>query len=443
MKKFVLFSVSAIFALALIFFACQKETSNDASSKPNKAVNLSDVGIYYDFVEGGYLLNEQAVKSHNLVVISTTFNNGEVWEAYKSDGSSNSSVYDIYVNHDDKEYSSFCGSYASNAFGGLTECYESGELDAVKGARIISALNYIYDNYGSLNGWVEFSPQGEITPENATKVIAQCVIWMILDYVDVDGNPVQPQNGIVSVYPQYAQPGVEYRWYADKGFDVVIDAAYAAGMSGYTGSETVKSLAYLVGPQYPSDIVSWQPQIIPLGGITPTTTTITGPSWGTVTALASDDYTEWVNLPLSSKFDKKNNPINIKYIVPNANHFTCAKLTRTQLEEGVELTLVVDNKVDKVGTAVVKLNQTTGMIDITINKINEQACKFGVLAFTNLAGTPNNGNIHSINKLADMQKLGAAPNVSKFDHNNPKSIPCPAGNIIYIYLHGNPMQFFL
>jgi hypothetical protein len=545
-KTLILTAICAICALAITFVACKKETEEGTKKAP-KSGNLADVGIYDDFEFGeGYLLDEQAVKSHNKVIVRTVFNNGDVWiEKRGEGGTDNSSIYDIYVMKDGKSYSSFCAAYVSNAFGGLTECYEFGTLNQVKKEQIISALNYIYNTYGSLNGWMEELPNPkDVNPDNSTKVVAQSVIWMILDYVDGFGALIQPQNGIVSINPEYSMPGYyDYGPYINRGFEEAIDAAFAARNSNIEGPVT--DLAYLVGPNYPSDVVSWQPQIIPLGkvnsdpicvsftkqvwaptmpegrvinddefsfqlwkmdgtayvntgkvsftrlngkvefcglyegnyqireilpagsnwetaqpinfnvsangtvtgGIKADGTTIVvnkpkmGPAYGSVTA--TDDklnYLARVQATLNPKNGNAQFPIsyNPGRVVYNANHFMYARLTRAELETGVELAMVVGNKFDYVGKAFAKI--VDGNIVVTIENFGKG--NFGVMAFNKemTDKMPKNGNIHS-QKEADLKKeLNAT---TGFDHNNNLVVPCPGGNSIFLYIHCGTIQFYL
>jgi len=125
---------------------------------------------------------------------------------------------------------------------------------------------------------------------------------------------------------------------------------------------------------------------------------IPGPSYGSVTAT-----------------NDANNPL----IVANSNHFTYAKLTRAALEEGVVLDMVVGNKIQKVGEVFVQL--VDGMIVITL----EGSGSFGAVASATLFN-PSNGNIHSGNS---------------FKHNNVSVIACPAGDVIYLYIHCSAWRF--
>jgi hypothetical protein len=434
MKRIFLLTVLCVIsALAITFIACNKETE-EGTKNISKSGTLADKGIYECLDPGVYSLSEGAVKSHGCVVQRTTFVNGDVWVGQKAD------IYKISITKGGTEYSSFCGAYISNAFGESVE-YSSAALVPAKKAQIISAFNYIYDNYGSLNGWMEDDYNDPdrlpVSPENSTYVVGQCVIWMILDYIDETGNLVQPQNGIVSIYPEYSNPGYyDYGPYINRGFEAVIDAAYAAATSGYTGSKTVTDIAYLTGPNYPADISGWQPQIIPLGG-----TPEMGPSVGTVTATNAG------NVPLiKASLNPKNgnamwdakNPFDptktTQFVVPNSNHFVFAKATSAELEEGVNLEFLVGNKYDVVGTGSVKL--VDGNLELTIDKYAQGS--FGLIAFNQLPIT-NNGNIHS-QKEADLKKIGA---VAGFNHDNKVVVPCPAGDVIYIYFHSGAMNFWL
>jgi hypothetical protein len=404
-----------------------------------KTTTLADVGIYECLEPGLYLLNEQAVKSEKAVIQTTTFNDGSSWTGTKAD------IYHITISNAGKNYSSFCGAYISNGFGTSYD-YQSAALNPVKKAQIISALNYIYDTYGSLNGWVECEPKGFITPANATYVVGQCVIWMILDYIDADGELVQPQNGIVSVYPQYAEPGKEYRKYVELGigwglpyegasFETAINNAYAAATTGYTGSNTVTDIAYLAGPNYPNDIASWQPQIIPLGGTPPP---VLGPSVGTVTATNAG------NIPaiLAGLNPKNGNAVwngvgkagNTPFVVPGSNHFVFAKATRTELEAGINLEFLVGNNYQIVGTGFAKLENDS--ITVTINKYAKG--DFGVIAFNQLP-VVKNGNIHSA-KISEVSPFGA---LYAFSHDKKLTVKCPAGNDIWLYFHAGAMNFYL
>jgi len=119
---------------------------------------------------------------------------------------------------------------------------------------------------------------------------------------------------------------------------------------------------------------------------------------------------------------------NEKVIVPNANHFTFAKLAVADLVEGVDLTLVVGNKVETVGKGFAKIDEN-GKLALTFT--GEFAnLKFGAVAYTTIP-EPKNGNIHSL---------------AEFKHDNNAVINLPAADkngFIYLYVHFDTLQFNL
>lgn len=115
-------------------------------------------------------------------------------------------------------------------------------------------------------------------------------------------------------------------------------------------------------------------------------------------------------------------------IVPNANHFTYAKIAVADLEAGVSLDMVVGNKIDKVGNATVQL--VDGKLVLTIDNMYKGEWGFG--AYTNLP-EPKNGNIHS------------GQGDKNFKHNNGLTANLPAADkngFIYIYVHCDNIKFF-
>jgi hypothetical protein len=128
---------------------------------------------------------------------------------------------------------------------------------------------------------------------------------------------------------------------------------------------------------------------------------------------------------------------NANGIVYNSNHFCFAKFTREELEAGAKLDMVVGNKIDIVGKATAKI--VGNNIVVVIENFGKG--DFGVMAFNKpmTDKMPKNGNIHS-QKAADLMKdLGAT---TGFDHNNNLVVPCPSGDVIYLYIHCGTIQFF-
>ena len=103
-------------------------------------------------------------------------------------------------------------------------------------------------------------------------------------------------------------------------------------------------------------------------------------------------------------------------VYPGTNHFNYAVLTVSELAEGVTLDMVVGNECTKVGEAFVKLEN--GVITITIDGVGI----FGGFAVTE-------------------QPVDDKPN-SLIKHNN-EPVVCPEGDVIYLYVHFDPVQFYL
>ena len=135
-----------------------------------------------------------------------------------------------------------------------------------------------------------------------------------------------------------------------------------------------------------------------------------------------------------------------------ANHFTFATLTMAGLQNGLELDLVVGNKVDVVGKATVKY--VDGNLVLEFFPLDKQLGErdfvkdfmkfnFGAVAFT-IMDAPNNGNIHSMKEADLIKKLGAQ---TGFAHDNKYTIPCPSVTCettpIYLYIHFDNVTFDL
>lgn len=135
--------------------------------------------------------------------------------------------------------------------------------------------------------------------------------------------------------------------------------------------------------------------------------------------------------PLYDKKSPEDPTKSTPFVVPNSNHFVFAKMTRAELEAGVVLDMLVGNKYDLVGKALVKLEG--GNIVITLNGVGS----FGAIAFSKLPEF-NNGNIHS-QKEKDLAAFGAK---TGFNHDSKAVTPCPDGNVVYLYIHCSSFQFY-
>ncbi|MCL2164871.1 MAG: VWA domain-containing protein [Oscillospiraceae bacterium] len=131
--------------------------------------------------------------------------------------------------------------------------------------------------------------------------------------------------------------------------------------------------------------------------------------------------------PKNGNLDSKHAKFN-DLVVKNANHFTFAKLPVAELAAGgVDLVLVVGNKIDEIGTGKAFIN-ADGKLELEFDDLNSY--KFGAVAFTKLL-EPKNGNIHS-------EKV--------FSHNNVAVLdlpPADAGGFIYLYVHFDSLELDL
>ncbi len=110
------------------------------------------------------------------------------------------------------------------------------------------------------------------------------------------------------------------------------------------------------------------------------------------------------------------NDANAPKVYPGTNHFNYAVLTASELAEGVTLDMVVGNECTKVGEAFVQL--ADGVITVTIDGVGI----FGGFAVSELPVEKN-------------------PNLL-ITHNN-EPVVCPEGDVIYLYVHFDPVQFYL
>jgi hypothetical protein len=120
------------------------------------------------------------------------------------------------------------------------------------------------------------------------------------------------------------------------------------------------------------------------------------------------------------------NDANDPHVVPNSNHFTYAILDRAELQVGIRLDMVSGNKNNKVGEAVVFLNDD-GKLQIDVLSLGTYTEFGAVTSVTKF--NPGNGNVHSENY---------------FKHNNSFVLDYSAGNDpIYLYFHAKSMRFYL
>ena len=165
-----------------------------------------------------------------------------------------------------------------------------------------------------------------------------------------------------------------------------------------------------------------------------------GPAYGSVTATWDiNGYLKRITDSLDPKNGNPKFPTSyLAGVVYNSNHFTYAKYTRSQLEAGVEMAMVVGNKYDYVGKATAQI--VGNNIEVTIHNFGKG--DFGVIAFNKpmTDKMPKNGNIHSQKEADLINELGAT---TGFNHDNKTVVPCPSGNDIYLYIHCGTIQYYL
>jgi len=257
-----LFSIIFVLALVVGCFAAMPLPTNAA------------VATVVDFdVDAEYWISDTWVSYGGYVTVNTLFADGTFWGDQKDIRNADGEIvtrpanviYDFEVRtslgDDYVSYASFCANYGSTAFGGLYTSYVVGVMDSELKADILAAFNYIYDTYGSLDGWqeaVRFEDCSRpVTVEGSTRVLSQIVVWMLID------------NGIADMYATVGCGGWDYGNYFDSGVNEAVADVLDAVEGGYTGAGVVKDLVLLVGPNYPADEISVQPQIVPLLDVTP------------------------------------------------------------------------------------------------------------------------------------------------------------------------------
>ena|GEM_PF-1746158 len=221
-----------------------------------------------------YYISDQWVLKHGDVIVNTWFKDGRFWGNTKDiDGTAPSnSIYKFEVRDsltdDYNAYTAFCAYYGANAFGENT-AYQFGTLDAGLKADILLAFNYIYDKHGSIDSWqidVDNVWNGQlgqpydrpITVEGSTRVLSQIVLWMLLD------------DNIDEMKAQYAYPGGPDYSPCFGVFDDAVSEVLDAVRRGDVVEGVITDIAYLVGPNFPNDEITIQPQIIPIIGDTKT-----------------------------------------------------------------------------------------------------------------------------------------------------------------------------
>ena len=159
-----------------------------------------------------------------------------------------------------KAFSSFCASYASESLGG--DAYGSdptryayydktSEFDIENPGvreRLITAFNYIYSKWGSLDQW----PKANVDdPAGSTKFIGELVTWLLVHSDMTEAKSTAAGYG-----------------YIDKYVDEVI--AYVDANPGSIVNGDVSDIVYLSNEGYPANkTLGCQPQVVPIYGTVP------------------------------------------------------------------------------------------------------------------------------------------------------------------------------
>ena len=203
-----------ILAMAVIFNACKKDEDKAPAAKKN--IELTCINEGFD-PNGTY----------------TTRGNGEDgWNQVQDFiPGANHTTYNFWLeNAAGETFVSFCGNYGSS---GIGEVAGVSHLETAQHDDIVGILNYINNEYGSLDAWSGYyGTVSNTDPAANTKLIAQYSIWNILGQVVTCGVPA------------------------------IDDAVEEVLANGKTATGNI-NIYFMVGAEYPYDIDGIQPQIVP------------------------------------------------------------------------------------------------------------------------------------------------------------------------------------
>ena len=272
----------AILAMALIFNACKKdENLNGGFNKASKGQVPytdfdADAGWYinHQTSRGGWIQSEGQVLLYTKFVGKLEWNGTKVGTGTLADGQANE-VQKITIRrswtqtnanseYGVNEFPSFCAHVGSWAYSNGS--YAPIGLDGKAYMNILSAFNWIFDTYGSIDGWFE-GPNANMTWEPgavSTRVLAQMAVWYYIPADDSDWKITEIR----------AKDVVRYGATND-AFTALKNAV--GDFADYTGSERVSGLAYLayglnnnMGENQPQIVPIFKPQepTKPSGGLT-------------------------------------------------------------------------------------------------------------------------------------------------------------------------------
>jgi hypothetical protein len=255
-----------LLALMMTFSACRKDTLNPFGGSKSEAIQSAKktststykLNVDYDPAIPYYTNYSMWISSGGSVALYTEFAGGVVWDGRKTgtstpaDGQINE-VQRILLGANQPEWGnspepaivSFCAhvgswSYASTGYTGY-------EFDERAKNKILSAFSYILDMYGSLDGWVESPKQWSFEVGDATRVLAQMAVWYF----------IPPDNDQFKVTQIYAK-ALEY-----DAVNIAFADVIHAGNIGYAHNPNL-TIYYLGTSNYPNDVGSCQPQIVPV-----------------------------------------------------------------------------------------------------------------------------------------------------------------------------------
>ena len=249
MKRTLFKVVPALLVLGLILAGCA--VPNSPVGAPG-ARAVAPVGT----LDGKTIvLNYDWVMPYGGVKLYTEFKNGTVWNGYREGLGSDNKVENLNVrvsNPGDEsnyvEYASFCGHMGSGNY--ADSGYAPYAFDEGIQSKIASALNYIYDTYGSLDSWAEgslYNPKAVLDVEDATRVLAQMAVWSI----------IAPAGDDFEVASMYVLDTDRYA-----NINAALAAVLAAANNGYRGDGLI-GIYYMADLNDPTNIRYKQPQIIP------------------------------------------------------------------------------------------------------------------------------------------------------------------------------------
>ncbi|MCL2127855.1 MAG: prealbumin-like fold domain-containing protein [Treponema sp.] len=249
MKRTLFGLVTVLLALGLVLSGCAGpfDTSSASASRNVAGPAGFDTGATYVGV---------FPRGENVDGMTVEWNLSEEAVSY---GTASAAYYpvnpyfeDFYVaGSDGSLYSSFCADWNSGFLGPEIEDISKIRFENNEQARanIVSAFGYIYDTWGSLDQWAIGNNTED--PADATKNIAQLVLWPLLD------------DGVL--WTKVISPG--YEW-----INAYAEEVLAAVEAGYKSANYQIDLYYLGKGDYTvnhAGFLTYQSQLVPIVSLIP------------------------------------------------------------------------------------------------------------------------------------------------------------------------------